>query len=162
MTNPKTKRRGRPSKAPPGVSPAAVREIRQMAKAYIDARLWVRYCENVRSSLLRRAGVEPQRCGKAGRVTYNTDEVKGYPEKDRAVLYQYITDKETVLCVENGIASIENAVTREIAGKAIVEGKSCENIASEIGISKRSVFREKDRAYRWIADYAVKENLVRG
>lgn len=146
---------GRPSKAAPDVSPGAVKRIRNIAKAYGDAKLRVRYYENVRGSLLYRAGIDPKRCEESGCVTYDADEVKKYPEKDRAVLYQYIADKQAVLCMEKGIAAIEDAATREIARRAIIEGQTCESIASETGVSRRSVFREKDRAYRWIAHRAI-------
>ena len=128
---------------------------RQMVKGYKDAKLRVRYYENKRRSLLKRASIVLPQCEEQGVVIYDVDEVSNWPDKDKATLKQYITDKQVVLCIEKGIASIKDTQTREVAMKTIIEGKSCESIVAETGISRATTFREKDRAVQWIAYYLV-------
>jgi len=144
---------GRPRKVPPGVDVEMARRVKRMAKDYGDAKMRVRYYEKIRRSLLERAGVDLPLCEQNGTVVYDGEEVQNFPAKDKAAVNQYLTDKQTVLWVEKGVASIAGIPTREIAQKTILEGKRCEEISSETGIPRATVFREKGRALQWIAFY---------
>lgn len=145
------KKPGRPSKLPPVVDPSAVERVKQMAKEYSDAKLRSRYFENSRRSLIRRASVDLQQSEEQGIAIYDKDEVSGWPKIDKAAINQYINDKQTVLCIEHGVASIKDERTREIAEKTIIEGKSCARLVDEMHIPRPTLFREKDRALHWIA-----------
>lgn len=145
------RKRGRPTKVPLAAEPSAVGKVKQMVKDYSDAKLRSRYFENRRQSLIRRAKVDLQRSEEQGLVIYDRDEVSDWPEKDKAVMQQYITDKQVVLCIEKGIASIEDEKTRRVASETLLEGRSVDEIARELHIPRATAFREKARSVQWIA-----------
>lgn len=153
MTVSESGKRGKLSKQPPAVDPATIEKVRQMVKGYNDAKLRVRYYENKRRSLLKRAGIVLTRCEEQGVVIYDVDEVSNWPDKDKATLKQYITDKQVVLCIEKGIASIKDTQTREVAMKTIIEGKSCDALIGKMGVERRMLFYRKKEAIAQIAEY---------
>lgn len=147
------RKRGRPTKVPLAAEPSAVGKVKQMVKDYSDAKLRSRYFENRRQSLIRRAKVDLQRSEEQGLVIYDRDEVSDWPEKDKAVMQQYITDKQVVLCIEKGIASIEDEKTRRVASETLLEGRSCESLIGTLGMERRMLFYRKRRAIMQIAEY---------
>jgi len=145
------RKRGRPSKLPPAVEPSAVGKVKQMVKDYGDAKLRSHYFENRRQSLMQRAGVDLPQSEEQGVVIFDTDEVSNWPEKDKAVMQQYIRDKQVVLGIENGVASIEDEKTRKVAAETILAGRSVDEIALELHIPRATAFREKARSVQWMA-----------
>lgn len=146
-------KQGRPAKSPPVVDGAASKRAAKIAKEYPDSKLRSCYCEKKRRSLIKRAGIDLGCCDADGFVKYDESEVSGYPAKDKAMLLGYIREKQNVLCVEKGIQSIPDTRTRIVAEKTILERMSCANVADELQIPLRTVFREKARAIQWIAYY---------
>lgn len=65
-----------------------------------------------------------------------------------------------VYCLEQGIILIEDDITRAVAKETLQEGRSCEAVALEMGVTRRMIEYRKKNAEQKIADFAQKYGLV--
>ena len=65
-----------------------------------------------------------------------------------------------VYCLEQGIILIEDDITRAVGKETLQEGRSCEAVALEMGVTRRMIEYRKKNAEQKIADFAQKYGLV--
>ena len=65
-----------------------------------------------------------------------------------------------VYCLEQGIILIEDYITRAVAKETLQEGRSCEAVALEMGVTRRMIEYRKKNVEQKIADFAQKYGLV--
>ena len=98
-----------------------------------------------------------------GVVTY-ADYVSRFPKSDRDIIETYAKCLRGVYCLEQGILSIEDDITRAVAKETLQEGRSCEAVALEMGVTRRMVsYRKKDAenvVVKFIEGYALRKGAV--
>lgn len=108
---------------------------------------------------MKQAKVDLREYESRGVVAY-ADYVSRFPKSDRDIIETYARCLKGVYCLEQGILSIEDDITRAVAKETLLEGRSCEAVALEMGVTRRMIEYRKKNAEQKIADFAQKYGLV--
>ena len=133
--------------------------VKKLSREYRDMKNYIAYIRNKRPTLLKQAKVDLREYESRGVVTY-ADYVAGFPKSDRDIIETYAKCLRGVYCLEQGILSIEDEITRAVAKETLQEGRSCEAVALEMGVTRRMIEYRKKNAEQIIADFAHKYGLV--
>ncbi len=129
--------------------------VKKLSREYKDMKNYIAYIRNKRPTLLKQAKVDLREYESRGLVVY-ADYVSRFPKLDRAIIEAYVKCLRGVYCLEHGILSIGDNVTRTVAKETLQEGRSCEAVALEMGVTRRMVEYRKKNAEKAIADFAQK------
>ena len=87
-----------------------------------------------------------------------------YIRNKRPIIETYAKCLRGVYCLEQGILSIEDDITRAVAKETLQEGRSCDAVALEMGVTRRMVsYRKKDAENgiaKFIEEYALRNGAV--
>ena len=133
--------------------------VKKLSREYRDMKNYIAYIRNKRPTLLKQAKVDLREYESRGVVTY-ADYVSRFPKSDRDIIETYAKCLRGVYCLEQGILSIEYDITRVVAKETLQEGRSCEAVALEMGVTRRMIEYRKKNAEQKIADFAQKYGLV--
>ena len=133
--------------------------VKKLSREYKDMKNYIAYIRNKRPTLLKQAKVDLREYEKRGVVVY-ADYVSRFPESDRNIIETYVKCLRGVYCLEQGILSVEDDITRAVAKETLREGRSCEAVALEMGVTRRMIEYRKKNAEQKIADFAQKYGLV--
>ena len=133
--------------------------VKKLACGYRDMKNYTAYIQNKRPTLLKQAKVDLREYESRGVVTY-ADYVSRFPKSDRDIIETYAKCLRGVYCLEQGILSIEDDITRAVAKETLQEGRSCEAVALEMGVTRRMIEYRKKNVEQKIADFAQKYGLV--
>lgn len=137
--------------------------VKKLSREYGDMKNYIAYIQNKRPTLLKQAKVDLREYESRGVVTY-ADYVSRFPKSDRDVIETYVKCLRGVYCLEQGIFSIEDDITRAVAKETLQEGRSCEAVALEMGVTRRMVsYRKKDAENgitKFIEEYALRNGAV--
>ena len=86
--------------------------------------------------------------------------VSRFPKSDRDIIETYVKCLRGIYCLERGILLIEDNVTRTVAKETLQEGRSCEAVALEMGVTRRMVEYRKKNAEQKIAEFAQEYGLI--
>ena len=137
--------------------------VKKLSREYRDMKNYIAYIRNKRPTLLKQAKVDLCEYESRGAVTY-ADYVSRFPKSDRDIIETYAKCLRCVYCLEQGILSIEDDITRVVAKETLQGGRSCEAIALEMGVTRRMVsYRKKDAENgiaKFIEEYALRNEAV--
>ena len=133
--------------------------VKKLSREYRDMKNYIAYIRNKRPTLLKQAKVDLREYESRGVVTY-ADYVSRFPKSDRDIIETYAKCLRGVYCLEQGILSIEDDITRMVAKETLLEGRSCEAVALEMGVTRRMIEYRKKNAEQIIAYFAQKYGLV--
>ena len=133
--------------------------VKKLSRKYRDMKNYIAYIRNKRPTLLKQAKVDLREYESRGVVTY-ADYVSRFPKSDRDIIETYTKCLRGVYCLEQGIILIEDDITRAVAKETLQEGRSCEAVALEMGVTRRMIEYRKKNAEQKIADFAQKYGLV--
>lgn len=133
--------------------------VKKLSREYRDMKNYIVYIRNKRPTLLKQAKVDLCEYESRGAVTY-ADYVSRFPKSDRDIIETYAKCLRGVYCLEQGIILIEDDITRAVAKETLQEGRSCEAVALEMGVTRRMIEYRKKNAEQKIADFAQKYGLV--
>ena len=137
--------------------------VKKLSREYRDMKNYIAYIRNKQPTLLKQAKVDLREYESRGVVTY-ADYVSRFPKSDRDIIETYVKCLRGVYCLEQGILSIEDDITRAVAKETLQEGRSCEAVALEMGVTRRMVsYRKKDAenvVVKFIEGYALRNGAV--
>lgn len=133
--------------------------VKKLSREYRDMKNYIAYIRNKRPTLLKQAKVDLREYESRGVVTY-ADYVSRFPKSDRDIIETYVKCLRGVYCLEQGIFSIKDDITRAVAKETLQEGRSCDAVALEMGVTRRMIEYRKKNAEQIIADFAHKYGLV--
>lgn len=119
--------------------------VKQLSREYRSMKDYITFIRRKRPTLLnKQAKVSLDEYEEKGIVTY-AERVALFPQEDIAVIEAYVRCLKGVYCLERGIMGIEDAATRKVAEETLLNRKSCETLAAEMGVTRRAVsYRKRD------------------
>lgn len=131
--------------------------VKRIAKEYEDSKQACVFIPRKRPTLLNGVKVTTEGYTETGRIGYNRETVERIHPEDRKVIKNYEQRMYDVWLLEHGVAAIPDDRTRAIAMDTLLKGMRTEDMGDKYGISRRTAFRELERAIRYVADFIERD-----
>ena len=127
--------------------------MKEIGRGYEKMKSICDFIPKKRVSLFTRMKVSTERYRETGCVDYDRIALERIHPEDQKVVKGYEEKMRNIWLLEHGIAAIPDDRTRAIAKETLLGGKRTEEMSQRYGISRRTAFRERDRAIRCVAGF---------
>ena len=122
--------------------------VKKLSREYRDMKNYIVYIRDKRPTLLKQAKVALCEYESRGAVTY-ADYVSRFPKSDRDIIETYAKCLRGVYCLEQGILSIEDDITRVVAKETLQGGPKLRGDSLGDGSNKADGILQKKRRRKW-------------